>query len=80
MVKNQAGKIDYVSNAMYEKMYVFVEDILKMRNRCIKPYYINIPSRITFTQLMNSDNVKDMKNLASCIKSLFNWYNMYLFI
>ena len=52
----------------------------ELRNRFIKPYYINSPSRIKFTQLMNSDNVKDMKSLASFIKSLFNWYNMYLFI
>ena len=52
----------------------------ELRNRFIKPYYINSPSRIKFTQLMNSDNVNDMKSLASFIKSLFNWYNMYLFI
>ena len=52
----------------------------ELRNRFIKPYYINSPSRIKFTQLMNSDNVKDMKSLASFIKSLFSWYNMYLFI
>ena len=52
----------------------------ELRNRFIKPYYINSPSRIKFSQLMNSDNVKDMKSLASFIKSLFNWYNMYLFI
>ena len=53
---------------------------VELRSRFIKPYYSNSPSRIKFTQLMNSDNVKDIKNLASFIKSLFNWYNMYLFI
>ena len=58
----------------------------EIRNRFIKPYYITSPSRIKFNQLMNSDNenamldVKDMKNLVSFINSLFNWYNMYLFI
>ena len=52
----------------------------KIRNMFIKPYYITSPSRIKFTQLMNCDNVKDMKHFASFIKSLFNWYNMYLFI
>ena len=39
----------------------------EIRNTFIKPYYINSSSRIKFTQLMNSDNVKDMKNFASFI-------------
>ena len=39
----------------------------EIRNRFIKPYYINSPSRIKFIQLMNSDNVEDVKNLASLI-------------
>ena len=43
----------------------------KIRNRFNKPYYIKIPSKIKFTQLMNNYNVKDMNNLASFIKSLF---------
>ena len=50
-----------------------------MRSKYIKPYHINRPCMAKFIQLLNSDNVSEMRKLGSFIKSLYNCYNTYLF-
>ena len=51
----------------------------EMRIKYVKPYYINRPCMVKFIQLLNSENVSEMRKLGSFIKSLFNCYNTYLF-
>ena len=50
-----------------------------IRNAFIKPYYTTRPSMIKFSQLLNTENVKEMRTLASFIKSLSVIYDAYLF-
>ena len=48
-----------------------------LRNKFIKPYYVEKPSMFKCIQLINSENVAEMQKLASFIKSLFKNYNIY---
>ena len=50
-----------------------------IRNGFIKPYCTTRPSMIKFSQLLNTEKVKEMRTLASFIKSLSVIYDAYLF-
>ena len=52
---------------------------IDIRNAFIKPYYTTRPSMTKFSQLLNTENVKEMRTLASFIKSLSVIYDAYLF-
>ena len=50
-----------------------------IRNSVIKPYYIMRPGMTKLSHLLNTENVKEMSDLALFIKSLLVIYNAYLF-
>lgn len=54
-----------------EDEYHFIikcETFKDIRSKCIKSYYFQNPSMFKFVQLMKTDNIKDLSNLAKFIR------------
>ena len=51
----------------------------ELRGKYIKSYYVMRPSMFKFIQLLNTENVKEMRMLATFIKQIFAIYTKYIF-
>ena len=49
------------------------------RKLYIKPYYIRKPTMAILIQLLNTDNISEMRKMAIFIKNVFNFYKDIIF-